>query len=111
LKTAARLFPAAAVMSVVALRLVGLREQVRRQPQRPADEAGLDQLSLAVLRRTAHHPIHTVTDVALAIGRLGGYLNRRHDGLPGWQTLWCGLHKLELLVDGVRLACKVPGFG
>ena len=111
LKSAARLFPATAMMSVVALRLVGLREQVRRQPQRPADEAGLDKLTLAVLRRTAHHPIQTVADVALAIGRLGGHLNRHHDGLPGWQTLWRGMQILELLVDGVRLSRKLPGFG
>jgi hypothetical protein len=71
LKSAARLLPAAALMSVVALRLVGLREQVRRQPQRPADEAGLNKLTVAVLRSTAHNPIQTVADVALAIGRLG----------------------------------------
>lgn len=111
LETAGRLFAAAALMSVVALRLVGLREQVRRQPQRPAEEAGLDELTLEVLRSTAHRSIQTVEDVALAIGRLGGHLNRRQDGLPGWQTLWRGMQKLELLVEGVRLSCKLPRFG
>jgi hypothetical protein len=104
------LFAAAALMSVVALRLVGLREQVCRQPQRPAEEAGLDELTLEVLRSTAHRSIQTVEDVALAIGRLGGHLNRRQDGLPGWQTLWRGMQKLELLVEGVRLSCKLPRF-
>jgi hypothetical protein len=111
LKTATRLFSAAAMMSVVALRLVGLREQVRSHPQRPAEEAGLDELTLAVLRNSVQRPIQTVDEVALAIGRLGGHLNRRRDGLPGWQTLWQGMKKLDLLVEGVRLSRKLPGFG
>jgi hypothetical protein len=34
------------------------------------------------------------------VGRLGGHLNRKSDGLPGWQTLWHGMTKLGLL--GVR---------
>lgn len=111
LKTATRLFPAAAMMSVVALRLVGLREQVRSHPQRSAEQAGLDELTLAVLRNSVQRPIQTVEEVALAIGRLGGHLNRRRDGLPGWQTLWQGMKKLDLLVEGVRLSRKLPGFG
>ena len=31
--------------------------------------------------------------------------------LPGWQTLWRGMRKLDLLVQGVRLSRKLPGFG
>lgn len=111
LENAARLFAATAMMSIVALRLVGLREQVRHQPQRPAEAAGLDPLALDVLRGASNRPLHTLAEVALAIGRLGGYLNRRQDGLPGWQTLWRGMKKLELLVQGIRLSCKLPGFG
>ena len=34
----------------------------------------------------------TVREVALAIGRLGGHRKRTRDGLPGWQTLWHGMH-------------------
>lgn len=99
-------------MSVVALRLVGLREQVRHQPQRPADEAGLDKLTLAVLRRTAHHPpVQAVADVALAIGRLGGHLNRHHDGLPGWQTLWCGLQRLSCSWTAFAYHVSCPDLG
>lgn len=111
LETGQRLFAAAAMMSVVALRLVGLREQVRHHPQRPAAAAGLDALTLTVLRSTAQRSIQTVEDVALAIGRLGGHLNRKRDGPPGWQTLWRGMQKLALLVEGVRLSRKLSGFG
>ena len=44
------------------------------------------------------------TQVALAIGRLGGHLNRTRDGLPGWQTLWHGMNTLHALVEGVLIA-------
>jgi hypothetical protein len=110
LATAARLFTAVAIMSVVALRLLDLREQVRCTPDQPAETAGLDASDLAVLRAVSDRPITTVREVALAIGRLGGHLNRKRDGLPGWQTLWRGLNKLQLLCEGVRLA-KEREFG
>ena len=41
LESAERLLAAAAIMSVVALRLVGLREQVRTVPQAPAERPAL----------------------------------------------------------------------
>jgi hypothetical protein len=111
LERAERLFAAIAIMSVVALRLIDLRERVRFNADSPAQGSGLDELELAVLRTTSSRPITTVQDVALAIGRLGGHLNRRRDGMPGWQTLWRGMEKLSLLVEGVRLARKLSGFG
>jgi hypothetical protein len=110
-ETAARLFAAVAIMSVVALRLVGLREQVRCRPDHPAERAGLTPLELEVLRKVNSRPVSTVQEVALAIGRLGGHLNRHQDGLPGWQTLWRGIKKLTLLVEGVRLARQMNKFG
>jgi len=87
LETAARLFAAIAIMSLVALRLIDLREAVREDPQAPADQAGvLSPLELHVLRKKLKRPIRTVGEIALAIGRLGGHMNRKADGLPGWQT-------------------------
>jgi hypothetical protein len=40
-----------------------------------------------------------------------GHLNRKRDGMPGWQTLWHGFTKLQLLCEGVRLAKTVDRFG
>jgi hypothetical protein len=93
-----------AVMSVVALRLVELREQVRRDADAPASESGLSELELAILSRRLHRDLKTVRDVALAIGRLGGHMNRASDGMPGWITLWRGMHELHLMAEGVRFA-------
>jgi hypothetical protein len=111
LETAARLFAAVALMSVVAVRLVGFREQVGCNPEQPAEAAGLTILELEVLRTVNIRPVRTVQEVALALGRLGGHLNRHPDGLPGWQTLWRGMKKLLLLVEGVRLAREMREFG
>ncbi len=108
LETADRLFAAIAIMSLVALRLVGLREAVRINPDAPAEQAGFSELELQVLRVKLKRPIQTVGEAALAIGRLGGHMNRKGDGWPGWKTLWLGMKQLQLLVEGVRLAQLLP---
>lgn len=106
-----RLFAAIAIKSIVALRLIDLKERVRVSEASPAQESGLTDLELEVLRRTTEKPLKTVKDVALQIGRLGGHMNRKADGMPGWITLWRGMEKLRLLVEGVRIAHNLKKFG
>ncbi|QDV34154.1 IS4 family transposase [Tautonia plasticadhaerens] len=103
LETAGRLFAAVAIMGVVAWRLIALKERLRSDPEAPAERSGLDQLELEVLRRELGRPIGTVREVVLAAGRLGGHMNRKRDGMPGWQTLWIGMLRLRTLAEGVRL--------
>ena len=50
LESAERLFAAIAIMSVVALRLIELRERLRRHPDAEAAQSGLSPLELEVLR-------------------------------------------------------------
>jgi hypothetical protein len=104
-------FAATAMMSVVALRLVDMREHVRQNPEAAAESAGLSQLELEVLRARIGKRLQTVGEVALAIARLGGHLNRKSDGPPGWITLWRGWFVLQTLVEGVLLARKLTHFG
>ena len=111
LEKAERLFAAIAIMSLVALRLIDLREAVRIEPEAPAAQSGLAPLELAVLRVKLKRPIKTVREAALAVGRLGGHMNRKGDGLPGWHTLWVGMKKLHDIVQGVLLAQSIPKFG
>jgi hypothetical protein len=54
LETAESLFAAIAIKSIVALRLLDLRERVRLSPDAPAEQAGLDELELGVLRKFLH---------------------------------------------------------
>jgi len=106
-----RLYAAIAIKSVVALRLIDLKERVRVSEACAAEASGLTELELEVLRETTDKPLKTVRDVALQIGRLGGHMNRKADGMPGWITLWRGMEKLRLLVEGVRLSHKLKKFG
>jgi hypothetical protein len=111
LKTAAAWFAIVAMKSVAALRLIELRERLRWTPEAPAEASGLSQLELQVLRARLHKPLRTVAEVARAIGRLGGHLNRKSDGLPGWLTLWRGWQVLQTLVEGVVIARKLTNSG
>ena len=43
-------------------------------------------------------PLTTVRDFFRHLAGLGGFLMRKHDGDPGWITLWRGLDKLILAV-------------
>lgn len=111
LEDAHRLFAAIAIMSVVALRLVDLRERVRIQASAPAISAGLDAFELRVLALHLNRQLNTVRDVALAIGRLGGHMNRKADGMPGLLTLWHGMKELQALVAGARLGLQFRDLG
>ena len=103
LETGPRLFAAIAVMSIVALRLVDLRELGRAVPEAPAKTTGLSDPELELLSLAVNRTLTTVASVLLAIGRLGGHMNRKSDGMPGWITLWRGMKKLRLLVKGAEL--------
>ena len=111
LEEAARLFAAIAVMSVVAVRLLHLKEWVRAAPEAPAGAAGLTPLEQRLLILHAKRPLPTVRDVALALGRLGGHLNRTRDGVPGWRTLWRGIQRLHAMAEGAALVLDAKSFG
>ncbi|MDQ3009327.1 MAG: hypothetical protein M3X11_01285 [Acidobacteriota bacterium] len=63
------------------------------------------------MRKVLNRPLKTVGEVALAIGRLGGHMNRKADGLPGWQTLFRSMAKLNDLVEDALIAFKLQRFG
>jgi hypothetical protein len=107
LETAARRYAATAIMSIVALRLLDLRELGRAAPDAPAERSGLDPLELAVLGQATGRALATVGEVVLAVGRLGGHMNRESDGMPGWLTLWRGMNRLRDLTRGARLMREI----
>jgi transposase-like protein len=98
----AGLEPLIALLSVVAVALVNLRAAARQgeAARRPAAEV-VDPLWVRVLsvwRYREERPL-TVQEFTLALGRLGGHLNRKCDGLPGWQTLWKGWNQLHAMIS------------
>ncbi|GAA4003551.1 hypothetical protein GCM10022408_13910 [Hymenobacter fastidiosus] len=107
LQTATRLFAAVALLSLVALALVDLREKSRLEPDATAEAYGLTAKELRVLRHQSRRSLDTVWTVYLALAALGGHLGRKSDGPPGWQTLWPGRRSLRLLVEGVQMAAQL----
>lgn len=103
-----RLLPLTGVLSVVSVLLLQLRDAARSEPDRPAEQVvprmWLKLLQIAGKFRTRPR---TNREVWRAIARLGGFLGRRYDGEPGWQTIWRGWLKLHTLLKGVELAKQI----
>lgn len=104
LETAHAIFAAIAIMSIVALRILDLREHLRMNPEAPAEESGLSELEIKVLGKYLKRELKTVKCVALAIGRLGGHQNRKSDGMPGVLSLWWGMSRFLGIMEGFHLA-------
>ena len=101
---------AVTVNAAVAARIVSLRDLARETPEAPATEVlSRDEVEVLVCHfGTGMKPSElTIGQAVLWIGRLGGHLNRKRDGMPGVRTLWRGLHNLTWLVAGFQ-ASKRP---
>jgi hypothetical protein len=106
--TTDRLEPAIALLSVVAVTLLNLREASRRAD---ADTRRADTLLspeyvevLSLKRYGKARDDLTVREFFLALARLGGHQNRKCDGHPGWLVLWRGWMKLQAMLDGYLAA-------
>ncbi len=98
--------PMIALLSVVAVTLLNLREASRRPDakQRPATVI-VDPYYVAVLSRWRHGHLRlnwSVHDFFYALARLGGHQNRKCDRRPGWLILWRGWMALQHMVDGAE---------
>ena len=96
-----------AFCSVAAARLLELGRLARAQPQVLAKEH-IDALYVQVLslQRGLKAETLTMVDYWREVAKLGGFLGRKHDKAPGWQTLWRGQTKLDDLVSGYLLAIR-----
>ena len=102
-----RLEPLVGVLGVVAVRLLQLKHQARVNPDAPATAvvpASYVRTLAAWLKVSAKM---TARQFWRGTAQLGGFLARRGDGDPGWQTLWQGWWKLQLLTEGAELAGRM----
>jgi len=106
LRSADRLEPLIGLISVLGVRLFQLKLIGRSQPDAKASShvpsSWLKCLKLA-------RPKLKITDMSVytffrELAKMGGFLGRKSDGEPGWETTWHGLKKLQGLLDGLRLA-------
>ena len=94
----------------VAARIVALRDRAQQEPDAPATVLlSEDECAVLVAKFGTGRAVLRLTlgQAVLWIGRLGGHLNRKKDGMPGVRTLWRGLRDLTLLVEGWRVARRL----
>ncbi|MDX1966691.1 MAG: IS4 family transposase [Planctomycetaceae bacterium] len=106
--TAPRLEAVAGLLSVLAVRLLQLKQIAQQHPDLPAEHAAPDAW-LSMLRKLRRRPIVTVRDFVRQLAGLGGFLLRKGDGEPGWMTIWHGLDKLLLCLRGADAARQKCG--
>ncbi|MEI7881766.1 MAG: IS4 family transposase [bacterium] len=111
LEHANRLIKYLAVMSVVAWRLFMITLIARATPCTPCSELLADhEWKILFMKINKSHKlpekVPTIGEVVIWIARLGGFLARKGDGMPGTITLWRGWKRLMDLAEGWSLASE-----
>ena len=109
--TLARLEPAIALLSIVAVTLLSLRDASRHpdaKTRRATSIVAPDYVEvLSVWRHRKVRKTMTVHEFFYALARLGGHQNRKSDRRPGWLVLWRGWTKLQTMLDGYDAAERI----
>ena len=109
-----RLQPAIALLSIVTLTLLMMRDASRRPDakKRKAIEI-IDADYVAVLSAWRHGELreYSIHDFYYALARIGGHQNRNSDHAPGWQTIWRGWNDLQAMLCGVDAMKKLKKCG
>ena len=105
LETWDRLEVLVGIFSILAWRMLALRDQARSASVEMDPEV-LSTSEREVLRRLFPKLGQTpgAREYLRAVAQLGGFLGRKHDGDPGWMTIWQGLAELKAVDLGYRLA-------
>lgn len=103
LERADRLEPLIAILAVVAVRLLNTKMLARSQPESFEAAASFGPEMLQLLEQKWGKPKAgwTNTNLITALARLGGFIGRQSDGIPGWQTIWRGWQRLMWMAEGV----------
>lgn len=97
------------VLCVTACRLLQMKREALANPDRPAEEI-VPPLLVAMLQvamGSQKRHVETAYGFYHTLARLGGFLGRRSDGNPGWQTIWQGWDKLTNMVRGAELLAEL----
>lgn len=99
-----RLAALIALLAVVAVRLLNTKLLARSRPEGLEAVESFGPEALAILEKKLGRPKAGWTNqtVLIATARLGGFIGRKRDGLPGWQTIWRGWHRLMWMCEGVE---------
>ena len=92
------------VLGVVAVRLFNTQWLARARPDEPVDAKVFGPELLALLAAQFSQPKGgwTHRTALVSVARVGGFLARRGDGMPGWQTHWRGWNRLMWMCHGLE---------
>jgi len=92
------------ILTPTAMRLLWLRQTAQTAPDTPATEV-ISKEVIQVVLHLDKRPKATLTasDLWRTIARFGGYLDRKSDPPPGWQTLWKGWIRVQTVLEGVYI--------
>ena len=107
--------------SVVAVRLIQLRDLAQATTTMEATDSTPSRQPRAMLQAMVpRNWLLVVSHLAkcrpdeltphrfwITVAKRGGFLARRSDGLPGWQTIWRGWSEVMLLVQGLELRSAI----
>ena len=92
-------------LSIVAVRLLQLKSPAQ-DAKPPAEIVEAVQL-ITGAKEDLNDPPALIRRIAM----LGGFLGRKGDGSPGWQTIWAGWNKLTDIMYGMQLAETLKKYG
>jgi hypothetical protein len=104
LQHATRLTALLGFLAIVAVRLLQGREASHHAPDAPV-HGTVPAAFVALVAHRHEIPTAGMTQRQFwhAVAKLGGFLGRKGDGEPGWQTLWAGLYRLQDMADALAI--------
>ncbi len=104
LEKAYRLESLIAVLALVAVRLLQTKLLARACPDQTLAQDEVGDAALVILEDRFGQPKGGWTQGTfwVAVARLGGFIGRKSDGMPGWQTIWRGWQRLFWMSEGLE---------
>lgn len=92
------------VLGIVAILLLHLRSLARESSKEKVDQF-IPETALKIICKKFKLNIKelTIQEFWRSVARMGGFLNRKSDGDPGWQTLWKGWLRLLEMMEAIEL--------
>lgn len=111
LKTRDRIETLLGFISISSVKLLQMRDMVRIRPNEDVsnyvDEEDVEIVS--AFYEVPKESIMTVDKFLRHIAMMGGFMNRKSDGNPGWQSIWEGWKYFLSLKKGFQLQKKLQG--
>lgn len=108
LRDASRLEPLIGLIGVIGTRLLQLKllgrhdQEAKARTHIPSGWLRAMKLARPKIQLTGM----TVYQFIRELAKMGGFLGRKSDGEPGWQTIWRGYRKLQSLLDAMKLTAN-----